>query len=105
MLCGAPPKSVLRPSSTRKSIRLPSKNFETPDARGRKPHWDVSDGDISVDLGSTSGNVLDGAIIIEEDDDEVEYVPPAIPGVFNTLVELCWEFDLFFCRAGILSGI
>lgn len=77
------PATVLRPSSTRKSLRAPraSSNFETPEARGRRPHWDVSDGDISVEFVTSSA--LEGVDVIveeKEDDDEVEYMPPSDPG-------------------------
>jgi len=75
------PPTVLRPSSTRKSLRVPrssSKSFETPDARGRRPNWDVSDGDISVEFGSAF-TISDEPAIAEEDDDEIEYMAPSVP--------------------------
>ncbi|KAG8906924.1 hypothetical protein FRB99_005698 [Tulasnella sp. 403] len=82
------PSPVLRPSSTRKSIRAPrsaSKNFQTPERRGRRPHWDISDGDISVEIVNLSAGGLgldneiieEGAELDEDDDDEIEYMPPS----------------------------
>ncbi|KAG9015606.1 hypothetical protein FRB90_004746 [Tulasnella sp. 427] len=69
------PASVLRPSSTRKSLRAPRKSFETPEKIGRRPHWDISDGEIDADV-NVSG-VSGQEIIEEEDDDDVEYMPPS----------------------------
>ncbi|KAG8964583.1 hypothetical protein FRC03_001613 [Tulasnella sp. 419] len=75
------PGTVIRPSAARKSIRLPqsaSRSFETPEREGRKPFWEISDGDITVDLGP-SELVPDGLVVEEEDDDEIEYTTPAVP--------------------------
>ncbi|KAG8888221.1 hypothetical protein FRB98_008161 [Tulasnella sp. 332] len=76
------PPTIMRPSSARKSLRAPrsstASNFETPEARGRRPHWDVSDGDISVEI-ATSSTSLEHVSIVEEDDDEIEYMPPSVP--------------------------
>ncbi|KAG9029420.1 hypothetical protein FRB95_005313 [Tulasnella sp. JGI-2019a] len=77
-----PPPTVMRPSSTRKSLRAPrsstASSFETPDARGRRPHWDVSDGDVSVEIISATP-APEIVSIVEEDDDEPEYMPPSVP--------------------------
>lgn len=72
------PTSVLRPSSTRKSLRAPRKSFETPDKVGRKPHWDVSEGEIDVEGNQSICSSRE--VILEEDDDEVEYMPPPVTG-------------------------
>lgn len=72
------PGTLLRPSSTRKHIRVPrsaSKSFETPQSQGN--HWDVSD--ISIE-GPETATVNES--IGEEDTDEVEYMPPSAIGKF-----------------------
>lgn len=71
---------LLRPSSTRKHIRVPrsaSKSFETPQTRTGN-HWDISDASIEV----AEVPVLNESIQ-EEDYDEVEYAPPPLPGWSN----------------------
>jgi hypothetical protein len=73
------PGAFLRPSSTRKHIRVPrsaSKSFETPQSQGQ--HWDVSD--ISIE-GAEVAVVNES--IEEEDCDDIEYMPPSAVG------ELC----------------
>ncbi|KIO31267.1 hypothetical protein M407DRAFT_5100 [Tulasnella calospora MUT 4182] len=73
-----PPASVLRPSSTRKSLRAPRKSYETPEPTGRRPHWDISDGEIEAEINLSAGT-SSREIIVEEDDDEVEYMPDSVP--------------------------
>ncbi|KAG8951431.1 hypothetical protein FRC04_006202 [Tulasnella sp. 424] len=72
------PASVLLPSSTRKSIRAPRKSYETPEPTGRRPHWDISDGEIDVEINLSPGT-SSREIIMEEDHDEIEYMPPSVP--------------------------
>lgn len=87
------PECLLLPSATRrrKSLRLPSaisKNLKTPATKGN--HWDVSDGD--VDLGAEDGDIDDGSSraktagvdvqASETSDDEIEYMPPKLPGAY-----------------------
>jgi hypothetical protein len=70
------PGVLLRPSSARKHIRLPhsaSKSFQTPVTGGN--HWDVSDVDINPEVA-----VVPHQSIEEDDCDEVEYMPPKLPG-------------------------
>ncbi|RDX40852.1 hypothetical protein OH76DRAFT_1423462 [Lentinus brumalis] len=75
---------LLRPSSTRKSLRgRISQNFKTPLTKGN--HWDVSPGDMEV-LG---GGLVDEAkpeaeAVLVDEDDEIEYMPP-------TAIELPYE--------------
>lgn len=70
------PGTLLRPSSTRKHIRVPrsaSKSFETPQSQGQ--HWDVSD--VSIEgLEAVAVNES----IEEEDCDEIECMPPSAIG-------------------------
>ena len=57
--------------------RSASKSFETPQSQGN--HWDVSD--ISIEAPETA---VVNEFIEEEDNDEVEYMPPsAIGECFN----------------------
>ncbi|KAG2154468.1 uncharacterized protein EDB93DRAFT_1048800, partial [Suillus bovinus] len=68
------PGALLRPSSARKHVRLPrsaSKSFQTPLTGGN--HWDVSDIDINPEV------VAAPTQSIEEDYDEIEYMPPKLP--------------------------
>lgn len=70
--------TLLRPSSTRKHIRVPrsaSKSFETPQSQGN--HWDVSD--ISIECPDVGAAVVNESIE-EEDYDEIEYMPPTAVG-------------------------
>jgi hypothetical protein len=70
------PGTLLRPSSTRKHIRVPrsaSKSFETPQSQGQ--HWDVSD--VSIECPETA---VVNESIEEEDDGEIEYMPPSAIG-------------------------
>ncbi|OBZ70534.1 hypothetical protein A0H81_09463 [Grifola frondosa] len=85
---------LLRPSSARKSLRIPLNgsagrraSFKTPETQGN--HWDVSDGDM--DLG---GDVAVEEVEVQEMeaeglDDEIEYMPP-------TAIDLPYEppFDM-----------
>ncbi|EPQ57153.1 hypothetical protein GLOTRDRAFT_137554 [Gloeophyllum trabeum ATCC 11539] len=65
----------LRPSSSRKSLRLPrsatSIKFRTPVTTGN--HWDVSDGEVQVQ--AENADAEQEAVEVE-DDDEIEYMPP-----------------------------
>ena len=72
------PGCLLLPSARRKSLRLPrsaSKRFQTPHTGGN--HWDISDGDMEAVQSSTE---LDEVEIEEADYDEIEYMPPKVPG-------------------------
>ncbi|KAL0576525.1 hypothetical protein V5O48_005445 [Marasmius crinis-equi] len=66
------PDSAQRPSSTRKHIRLPrhSQKFETP--LNTKNHWDISDDEIELPVPAA----IPQAPEVQEDYDEVEYMPP-----------------------------
>jgi hypothetical protein len=58
-------------------MRLPrsaSKKFQTPHVQGN--HWDVSDGDVQVDASED----IEEADIEVPDYDEIEYMPPKMPG-------------------------
>jgi hypothetical protein len=82
------PGALLRPSSTRKHIRVPrsaSKSFETPKSQGN--HWDVSD--ISIEGPDTAAV---NEAIEEEDNDEIEFMPPSAVG------ELCRISISFECQ-------
>lgn len=73
------PGSLLLPSARRKSLRLPrsaSKKFTTPMQQGR--HWDVSDGEVDPDISTGDIEVQE---VEQEDYDEVEYMPPKVPGM------------------------
>ncbi|KAG8730991.1 hypothetical protein FRC12_019956, partial [Ceratobasidium sp. 428] len=78
----APQNTVRRPSSGRLSIRAPSsvvREFKTPDARGRRAHWDVGDVDPSPDMDNnveTSNSIRLDSAEVEEEEDELEYMPP-----------------------------
>ncbi|KAI0728184.1 hypothetical protein C8Q72DRAFT_761957, partial [Fomitopsis betulina] len=84
------PDALLRPSSARKSLRAPRMSgsiqldFKTPMTRG--DHWNVSDGEIDVDLNEEAEEVAD---VQGEDDDEIEYMPPtAIVSVYEPPFEM-----------------
>ncbi|EJD52515.1 hypothetical protein AURDEDRAFT_149233 [Auricularia subglabra TFB-10046 SS5] len=67
-----PPSSQSLPSATRTRIRAPARNmFETPLPSGIN-YWDISDGSIDVQSSVSLGS----AGIVEEDFDEIEYMPP-----------------------------
>lgn len=72
------------PSSTRRSLKLPSsatKLFDvTPPSRimGNGGGWDISDG--SIDIGSP---LLEPTPFIEEEPDELEYMPPSAIGMMS----------------------
>ena len=73
------PGCLLLPSARRKSLRLPrsaSKKFQTPHNQGN--HWDVSDGDMEA---LESSLEVDEVEVEEADYDEIEYMPPKVPGV------------------------
>ncbi|KAG9089059.1 hypothetical protein FRC06_001729 [Ceratobasidium sp. 370] len=77
----APQNTARRPSAGRLSIRAPSsviREFKTPDARGRRAHWDIGDVDPDPDMDNNveaSNSIrLEGAGVEEED--ELEYMPP-----------------------------
>ncbi|KAJ3866095.1 hypothetical protein EV359DRAFT_62601 [Lentinula novae-zelandiae] len=69
------PDSALRPSSTRKHIRVPrnSQKFETP--LNTRNHWDVDSNDESAD-GIAVGLPEPALPEEEEDFDEIEYMAP-----------------------------
>ncbi|THH01243.1 hypothetical protein EW026_g1406 [Hermanssonia centrifuga] len=72
------PGALLLPSARRKSLRLPrsaSKKFTTPLQQGN--YWDVSDGDLEADV---SGGSVDLQEVRGPDYDEIEYMPPKLPG-------------------------
>lgn len=83
-----PGEALLRPSSTRKSIRgrrssaggttLNFTDFKTPFTKG--DHWNVSDLDIPADVAEAEGEV---EAVAQEDYDEVEYMPPTAVGGFS----------------------
>ncbi|CDO75533.1 hypothetical protein BN946_scf184825.g2 [Trametes cinnabarina] len=67
---------LLRPSNTRKSLRgRLSGTFKTPVTKG--DHWNVSPGDLRMDLadGSTE-QATEQVPSLEDEDDEIEYMPP-----------------------------
>ncbi|KAJ3890225.1 hypothetical protein GG344DRAFT_49980 [Lentinula edodes] len=68
------PDSALRPSSTRKHIRVPrnSQKFETP--LNTRNHWDVDLNDDSAD--DIAVGLPEPALPEEEDFDEIEYMAP-----------------------------
>ncbi|KAJ3882615.1 hypothetical protein F5051DRAFT_295399, partial [Lentinula edodes] len=68
------PDSALRPSSTRKHIRVPrnSQKFETP--LNTRNHWDVDLNDDSAD--DIAVGLPESALPEEEDFDEIEYMAP-----------------------------
>lgn len=83
------PGALLRPSSTRRSSKVPRSslgdsagrlnrvlNFKTPATNGN--HWDVSDGEIDIDSAEVDAEGSQDVLI--EDDDEIEYMPPKVPG-------------------------
>lgn len=84
------PGSVLRPSSTRKSLRVPrssSKSFETPDTNGRRPHWDVSfndglDEDVSMEVPGSSEAIAEEIEVDEDDPTELEVMQPPSKGLW-----------------------
>ncbi|KAI0075662.1 hypothetical protein K474DRAFT_1708847 [Panus rudis PR-1116 ss-1] len=75
------PINLLRPSSTRKSLRSPRMSggggnyyaFKTPITNGN--HWDVSEGDIEVNVPAET----EDADLQIDDYDEIEYMPPKVP--------------------------
>lgn len=62
------------------SIQL---DFKTPMTRG--DHWNVSDGEIDVDLNEEAEEVAD---VQGEDDDEIEYMPPTAIGMFPSWLRI-----------------
>ncbi|KAI8972177.1 hypothetical protein BD414DRAFT_469542 [Trametes punicea] len=67
---------LLRPSSTRKSLRgRLSGAFKTPVTKG--DHWNVSPGDMELDIaGGTAEQAAPETLSVEDEDDEIEYMPP-----------------------------
>ncbi|OSC96766.1 hypothetical protein PYCCODRAFT_1462302 [Trametes coccinea BRFM310] len=67
---------LLRPSSTRKSLRgRLSGTFKTPVTKG--DHWNVSPGDMELDIaGGTTEQATEQVVSPEDEDDEIEYMPP-----------------------------
>ncbi|KAG8715631.1 hypothetical protein FRC11_002183 [Ceratobasidium sp. 423] len=73
----APKATVRRPSAARLSIRAPrSRNFETPDARGRPAHWDVGDIGPDMDEHVQLSNDTEVKTAEVEEEVEIEYMPP-----------------------------
>ena len=70
------PGCLLLPSARRKSMRLPSasKKFQTPKVQGNP--WDASDGDLELEVSQE----VEKAEVEEADYDEIEYMPPKVPG-------------------------
>ena len=75
---------LLRPSSARKSLRgrLSGANFKTPLTKGN--YWDVSPGDLEG-IGGVAEDAkqeTDAQVAVdeEEEDDEIEYMPPTAVG-------------------------
>ena len=75
---------LLRPSSTRKSLRgRLSQNFKTPLKKGN--HWDVSPGDMEgLDGGLVNGATPETVPVAMDMDDEIEYMPPTAIGEYNS---------------------
>jgi hypothetical protein len=82
------PGYLLRPSSTRKSVRARRSSgrnyFETPVTNGC--HWDVSDSEIEV-AGVQEVQEEEAAQV--EDYDEIEYMPPSAIGAFPPAAPAC----------------
>ncbi|KAI0369622.1 hypothetical protein BV20DRAFT_967575 [Pilatotrama ljubarskyi] len=79
---------LLRPSSTRKSLRgRLSGTFKTPVTKG--DHWNVSPGEVPVELAGGPAMHTTESVPAEVEDDEIEYMPP-------TAIERPYEppFDL-----------
>ncbi|KAK0475623.1 hypothetical protein EDD18DRAFT_1089808 [Armillaria luteobubalina] len=75
----ASPDSVLRPSSLRRHVRVPrsaTKSFETPVNTGNPWHCDVSIG---------SPEIVVKQLVLEDDLDEIEYMPPNTLGSFASV--------------------
>ena len=74
------PGTILRPSASRRSVRKSRGSiFETPDAQGRRPHWE------DIDSASPTVSPVQALVneILEEDDSEIEYVPPPCTGTLR----------------------
>lgn len=75
-----------RPSAGRLSIRAPRsviRSFETPDACGRRAHWDDGDMEPGPDMDEHVQAPTDAIIkeaAIENDEDVIEYMPPTATG-------------------------
>ncbi|KAI0663658.1 hypothetical protein C8Q70DRAFT_372219 [Cubamyces menziesii] len=67
---------LLRPSSTRKSLRgRLSGTFKTPVTKG--DHWNVSPGDMVMEMaGGTAEQATEQVLAVSDEDDEIEYMPP-----------------------------
>ncbi|KAI9067520.1 hypothetical protein FKP32DRAFT_1588511 [Trametes sanguinea] len=67
---------LLRPSSTRKSLRgRLSGTFKTPVTKG--DHWNVSPGDMELDIvGGPAEQATEQVVALKDEDDEIEYMPP-----------------------------
>lgn len=89
------PECLLLPSATRrrKGLRLPStvsKTLKTPASKGN--YWDVSDGDIDLGVEESQGDITEAGSrsntagvdvqLAEESEDEIEYMPPKLPGMY-----------------------
>ncbi|QRV94094.1 hypothetical protein RhiJN_22112 [Ceratobasidium sp. AG-Ba] len=79
----APQANVRRPSAGRLSIRAPNsvlRDFKTPDPRGRRAHWDIGDMDPDMEMdgnADTSNSVKIGSNELENEENELEYMPPS----------------------------
>ncbi|KAI0328352.1 hypothetical protein GY45DRAFT_1355205 [Cubamyces sp. BRFM 1775] len=63
---------LLRPSSTRKSLRgRLSGTFKTPMTKG--DYWNVSPGDMEMEM---AGGTAEQVMAVDDEDDEIEYMPP-----------------------------
>lgn len=99
------PGHLLLPSSTRKSLRAPRHSgavkcydFKTPMTNGN--HWDVSDGEIQLDMNTAETELED-----EEDYDEIEYMPPKMQGGSSSQKSLGIALIQDGCRASIRASI
>jgi hypothetical protein len=82
------PRTTARPSAGRLSIRAPrsvSRTFETPDAHGRRAHWDVGDVEPGPDVDEhvqVSNGITTKEAEIDSGEDEIEYMPPTAIGMW-----------------------
>ena len=86
---------LLRPSSTRKSLRgRLSGNFKTPLTKGN--YWDVSPGDeaIGAEAQAPGGETVQAEAV--EEDDELEYMPPSAVGKLVFVMLLLPKFMNIF---------
>lgn len=91
---------LLRPSSARIHDRMPSasKNFQTPHTQGN--HWDVSDTEIE---GPEA--VVVNQSIVEEDFNEIEYMPPGAIGAKESVCVPTTYTDLLYFRRNLSAAL